>query len=57
MTILTSECNCNGQPYNCYVIFDVAWVVPTVDDAVTWWKEQWPTFWCIVSISTQYDLV
>ena len=35
MTILTSECNCNGQPYNCYVIFDVAWVVPTVDDAVT----------------------
>jgi len=57
ITILTSERNWNGQPYNCYIIFEGVWVKLTVDDAVIWCKHQWPTFWCIKSISTQYNLV
>ena len=33
MTILTIEGNCRGQPDNCYVIVDGAFVVLRVDDA------------------------
>jgi len=35
MTILTIEVNCTGQPDNCYVIFDGAWIVPTVGNVVS----------------------
>ena len=57
MTVLTSEGNCIGQPDKCYVIVDVGFVVLTVNDAVSWCDCQWTTFWSIISISTQYDLV
>jgi len=55
--IPTIEVNCCGQPDNCYVIVNVAWVVPIVDDAVRWCKHHCPNFWCIMSISAQYDMV
>jgi len=57
MKIPTIEVNCCGQPDNCYVIFHGAWIEPTVDNTVSWCKHQCPNFWCIISISTQYDMV
>jgi len=57
MTILTSEANWRGQPDKCYVIVKGGWVVPTVDNAASWYDCHRTTFWSINSSSTQYDLV
>jgi hypothetical protein len=57
MKILTSVRNWIGQLDKSYIIAKGAWVVPTVDDHDHWCDSQWPTFWSIISISTQYDLV
>jgi len=57
MTKLTSGNNFSGQLDNCYIIVDGVFVVLIVDNAGPWCDRQWPTFWYINSISTQYDFV
>jgi len=57
MTILTSVRNWTGELDKSYVIAEGVWVVPTVDNHDRWCDNQWPTFWTIISIGTQSDLV